>query len=109
MSPDPPIGRRRSGCGARRAEGGDEHGRERTRGCVTDRAQETTPGSAASAPEMQVRLGGFGLRLSPPGLALEGLLELLGVGGKPELRGLALVVDVVHVHGVVFVGLALAA
>jgi hypothetical protein len=32
---------------------------------VTERAQETTPGSAASAPKMRVRLGGFGLsRLS---------------------------------------------
>src|SRR5207245_9814522 len=65
MSPDPPIGRRRSGCGARRAEGGDEHVKERIRRCVTERAQETTPGSAASAPEMQVRLGGFGLSPNP--------------------------------------------
>src|SRR5207245_8352861 len=61
-SPDLPVGRRSSGCGACRAEGGDEHGRERTRRCVTDRAQETTPGSAASAPEMLARAGGFGLQ-----------------------------------------------
>jgi len=65
-SPDPPIGRRRLGCGACRAEGGDEHGRERTRRCVTDRAQETTPGSAAAAPKMQARLGGFGLGSREP-------------------------------------------
>jgi len=34
QSPDLPVGRRRSGCGACRAAGGDEHGRERTRRCV---------------------------------------------------------------------------
>jgi len=44
-----------------RAEGGDEHARERIRRCVTERAQETTPGSAASAPEMPARAGRFGL------------------------------------------------
>src|SRR5713226_4698446 len=38
---------------------------ERTRRCVTDRAQETTPGSAASAPKMRVRSGGPGLRPHP--------------------------------------------
>src|SRR5229473_6600776 len=60
-SPDLPVGRSRSGCGACRAEGGDEHVKERIRRCVTERAQETTPGSAASAPEMPARAGRFGL------------------------------------------------
>jgi hypothetical protein len=69
-SPDLPVGRSRSGCGACRAEGGDEHVRERIRRCVTERAQETTPGSAASAPEMPARSGGSGLssRLPQPGI-----------------------------------------
>jgi len=85
LSPDPPIGRRRLGCGARRAEGGDEHARERIRRCVTERAQETTPGSAASAPKMRVRLGGF--RLTPHrGWALAaGALTALSVFARPEL------------------------
>src|SRR5438445_13837469 len=65
-SPDPPVRRRRTGCGACRAEGGDEHGRERIRRCVTERAQETTPGSAASVPEMPACSGGFGLSAAPP-------------------------------------------
>src|SRR2546425_4151979 len=50
------------GMRARLAQGGDEHARERTRRCVTERAQETTPGSAASEPEMLARAGGFGLQ-----------------------------------------------
>ncbi len=39
--------------------------RERTRRCVTESAQETTPGSAASAPKMRVCSGGLGLRPHP--------------------------------------------
>src|SRR2546425_7116349 len=79
MSPGPPIGRRRLGCGARRAEGGDEHGRERIRRCVTERAQETTPGSAASAPKMRVRRGGPGL--SQPQEAVAARLARRGLAG----------------------------
>src|SRR3989441_10598351 len=44
-SPGPSDERSRLGCGACRAEGGDEHARERIRRCVTERAQETTPGA----------------------------------------------------------------
>ncbi len=62
LSPDPPNGRSRLGCGACRAEGGDEHASAHIRRSVSERAQEPTPGSAASAPKMPVRFGGFGLR-----------------------------------------------
>src|SRR3989441_10628126 len=44
-SPGPSDERSRLGCGACRAEGGDEHARERIRRCVTERAQEMTPGA----------------------------------------------------------------
>ena len=64
-SPGPSDERSRLGCGACRAAGGDEHARERIRRCVTERAQETTPGSAAAAPKMRVCSGGLGL--SSPG------------------------------------------
>jgi hypothetical protein len=77
-SPGPSDGRSRLGGGACRAAGGAEHVRERIRRCVTERAQKTTPGSAAprprcefvpaapgsgrSAPKMRVCSGGLGLR-----------------------------------------------
>src|SRR5207245_9504779 len=60
-SPDRPNGRGRLGCGARRAEGGDEHASEHICRSVSERAQEPTPGSAASAPKMRARCGRFGL------------------------------------------------
>ncbi len=85
LSPDPPIGRRRLGCGARRAEGGDEHAREGIRRCVTERAQETTPGSAASAPKMRVRLGGFGLTPHRGWALAAGALTALASFARPEL------------------------
>ncbi len=45
LSPDPPSGRSRLGCGACRAEGGDEYAHEHIRRSVSERAQEPTPGA----------------------------------------------------------------
>src|SRR2546427_8286223 len=87
-SPGPKDERSRLGCGACRAAGGDEHARERIRRCVTERAQETTPGSAASAPKMRVRFGGFGLRTTGPMAAYAA-----GFGVLTRMVGAALVRD----------------
>src|SRR6267378_1645882 len=46
QGPDPSGGRSRLGCGACRAEGGDEHASEHIYRSVSERAQEPTPGSA---------------------------------------------------------------
>ena len=82
-SPGPSDRRSRLGCGACRAAGGDEHARERIRRCVTERAQETTPGSAAAAPKMRVRSGGLGLRPHPRPRCE---LDFGGSGLRPYVR-----------------------
>jgi hypothetical protein len=56
-SPDLPVGRCSSGCGARRAEGDDEHRSERTRRYVSEarRSRRPEPGAAGRTKQIGMR------------------------------------------------------